>query len=269
MGADAMRLMKANQAPSSFMDKAMREVCDAATAKGVRLLPSAEETNTLAAYHSWTLNMQRRYNTATNGMVIYNTYQAYLRSCAETVTEHLNDAKKHGYTLGVKLVRGAYLGSEPQGTIFGSKEDSDASYDWIASSLIKQEYTGVSEDFPQVDVVLATHNAVSVRKAQALRTQQLLAKEKTIPLVYAQLQGMADEVSCELIQAGKANGVDGHVVDVPKAFKLTTWGSMTQCLNYLLRRAAENKDAAGRTMESKAAMAGELRRRFKLLFGSA
>ncbi|KAH0142186.1 hypothetical protein KCU67_g14127, partial [Aureobasidium melanogenum] len=107
----------------------------------------------------------------------------------------------------------------------------------------------------------------SVRKAQAIRTNQLRSGEERIPCAYAQLQGMADEVSCELISATQAQPEE--MVDIPRAYKLTAWGSMTDCLNYLLRRAAENKDAASRTIESRDAMRGEIWRRMKATFGLA
>ena len=102
--------------------------------------------------------------------------------------------------------------------------------------------------------------------------------------MFAQLQGMADEVSCSLIAAARASeaslategsesiaasrdGMPGVVRE--KVFKCTTWGSMNECLNYLLRRAAENKDAASRTKDSRMAMQAEIWRRLKGVFGLA
>lgn len=253
----------------------MREVCKTAAAKGVRLLPAAEEMTTTPTYHEWTLNLQRQFNKAPNSIVMYNTYQAYLKQTPITLAKHLHSAQSEGFTLGIKLVRGAYLWSEPRHLIWSSKEGTDEAYDSLTAALIRRQYTGMLEPspsadtqtFPEIDVVLATHNAASVRKAQAIRTEQTQQHQPKIPLVYAQLHGMADEVSCELIQAGKANSSDRQLVDVPKTYKCTTWGSMTECLNYLLRRAAENKDAAMRTSESRAAMAGEIRRRVKASVG--
>jgi len=256
------------------MDDAMRQVCESAAARQVSLLPAAEETATTPCVDKWSLNLQRDFNTGRNGAVVYNTYQAYLKSVSTTLVDHLADAHKRNYTLGIKLVRGAYLGSEPRHVIWDMIEDTHAAYDSITAALLKREYSGllkpahnVEAAFPEVNVVLATHNAMSVRKAQALRTAQARQNKPRVPLAYAQLQGMADEVSCELLQAGKASVSDDEVVDVPRAFKLTTWGSMTECLNYLLRRAAENKDAAARTRESNAAMGAEIRRRIKVLIG--
>ena len=84
---------------------------------------------------------------------------------------------------------------------------------------------------------------------------------------------MADEVSCTLIAAAKACEQEASQGDAKavkeKVFKCTTWGSMYECLNYLLRRAAENKDAAGRTSETRKAMGAELGRRGRALVGLA
>ena len=93
-------------------------------------------------------------------------------------------------------------------------------------------------------------------------------------MVYAQLQGMADDISCELVCAGQKaheTAINGQkaAVDVPKAYKYLVWGTTGECMKYLLRRAHENKDAVQRTREGRDAMAGELWRRTKTLVGSA
>ena len=107
--------------------------------------------------------------------------------------------------------------------------------------------------------MLATHNAESLQKAQAIRDEQVRKGENRVELAYAQLQGMADELSCELVAASKA--ADGKAVDQPRPFKAATWGSVMECMNFLLRRAFENQDAMGRTVETRKAMGQELKRR--------
>ncbi|KAI9692457.1 MAG: proline dehydrogenase [Bathelium mastoideum] len=285
LGSAALQLLKEQKPPTPSMDSAMRQLCDAAAAKNVSLLPAAEESDTNPTYHSWSLNLQRIYNrspsTQFDRPVIYNTYQAYLRSTPDLLSFHLADAKAHEYTLAVKLVRGAYLHSEPKHLVHSCKEDTDSAYDTLAANLLKQQYGGILRpldgtlaSFPKVAVVLATHNANSVHKAQKLRNVQLSQDpHANLPnLCYAQLQGMADEISCELVQASKTGLEAGAVgeegaIDPPKVYKCTTWGSMRECLNYLLRRAAENKDAAGRTKATRQAMAAELMRRIKARIG--
>ncbi|GAM85190.1 hypothetical protein ANO11243_031940 [Dothideomycetidae sp. 11243] len=267
LGAAALQLLKAGKEPSPLMESAIREVCDAAYAKNVRLLPASEETTTTPTIDKWTLDLQRKYNRGPAGSIVYNTYQAYLKDMPNVLSRHLADAKKEGYTFGAKLVRGAYLDHEPRDLIWATKEETDAAYDFMALALVKNKYEGLVQpvdpnntEFPDVHVVIATHNAASTRKTVEIRRQQMMNNERLVPLVYAQLQGMADEVSCELLAAGRESAY------VPQVYKLSAWGTMKQCLNYLLRRAAENKDAAGRTHESRDAMAQELRRRARAAF---
>jgi proline dehydrogenase len=89
--------------------------------------------------------------------------------------------------------------------------------------------------------------------------------------VYAQLQGMADEVSCELVQGAQVAASKIHregEADVPQTYKYLVWGTTGECMKYLLRRAHENKDAVQRTREGRDAMARELWRRVKGAFGA-
>jgi hypothetical protein len=254
---------------------AILEACDAAAAKYVALLPGAEEESTNIGLEKWTLALQKKYNTRERGRaVVYTTYQCYLKSIPQRLAQHLHRAQSEDYIAGVKLVRGAYLASEPRNLIWETKEGTDACYDACAEAVLTRSWTSTIQPpasspvppFPSVNIVLATHNLASVQKAKAIRASQLLSSpaESLPPLVYAQLQGMADEISQELVQdEGKKADVQAKVV------KCMTWGTTTECLNFLLRRASENKEAALRTVDTRNAMGAELRRRFKALFGLA
>ena len=114
--------------------------------------------------------------------------------------------------------------------------------------------------------VLAGHNLLSVRKVQAIQESQAEKGEEQIDLVYAQLQGMADEVSCELVQSALEAEAEGEA-NVPRAYKYLAWGTTSECMKYLYRRAQENKDAVQRTRDGRDAMAVELVRRLKGIFG--
>ena len=205
---------------------------------------------------------------------MYGTYQAYLRSTPATLAEHLDIAQREGFRLGVKLVRGAYLGSDPRHLFWAEKEETDRVYDGIAEALITRKYNDVlrphdknSGAVPEVDAVLASHNHATVRKAMGLRKQQTDRGEKMIDMVYGQLMGMADEVSCELVLAGTpSEGFDVNKesqVRGPRAFKYLVWGSVGECTKYLLRRAEENRDAVLRAKETRSVLWDELCRRLK------
>jgi proline dehydrogenase len=215
----------------------------------------------------------RRYNK--NGKaVVHNTYQCYLKSVPRILAEHLAIARKEGFVLGTKLVRGAYIGSDPRHLIHDTKANTDVHYDSLAESLMRKEYGPIlkpaageeGQPMPQIGMVLAGHNPTSVRHALKIRTEQVQRGEQRVDMVYAQLQGMADEVSAELLQAAAVGKGKEDQVDVPQAYKYLVWGSTGECMKYLLRRAQENKDAMGRTRDGRNIMVGELVRRMRGAF---
>jgi hypothetical protein len=278
IGREAQKLLDRGADPTPEMHAAMREVCDLAAARGAALLPGAELEATNAGIDRWTLALQRVYNAAPAPApaLMYTTYQAYLRSTPARLARDLAAAADGDFTLGVKLVRGAYLASEPAGAAQPSKEATDTAYDGLAAAVLTRRWNAVlpapydGARFPRVAVMLATHNAASVAAARRLRADQARAAggRDMVPLAYAQLQGMADEISCELVAASKrAAAGDGKDVDRPRPFKCATWGTVGECLNFLYRRALENQDAAGRTAETRRAMGMELARRSRAFFG--
>ena len=254
----------------------MTSACSAAAAKGVSLLPGAEEETTNLGLEKWNLELQKRFNTLDHGRaVVYTTYQCYLKGISARLATHLALAQQGNYIAGVKLVRGAYLASEPRDLIWETKEGTDKCYDSCASAVLSQQWNASvpapssdpSLPFPPVNIVLATHNLPSIQSAQAIRTAQLSEGRlpHTLPrLTYAQLQGMADEISQSLIQPA-AKQVDPEA----KIVKCMTFGTLTECLNFLLRRASENKEAAMRTEDTRRAMGAELWRRMKSMVGLA
>ncbi|KAJ5226140.1 hypothetical protein N7468_007365 [Penicillium chermesinum] len=278
MGTDALKLLQQQAAPTEFMDTSIQKVCDLAISRGVRLLVDAEEQAVQPGIEGWIMKYQKYCNSQTPGRaVFYGTYQAYLRSTPATLARHLEIARAEGYTLGVKLVRGAYMKTEPRHLIWAKKEETDRCYDEIVEALLTRKYNSMlpapakdqTAELPPVNVIIATHNRESVQKAHAIRVQQATRGEDLgVDLSYAQLQGMADEVSCELLQGfetAKAS-VGAAPMAAPNVFKLLTWGSVQECMGFLLRRAIENTEAVGRTKDSQVAMFAELRRRCRNLF---
>lgn len=255
------------------MDAAIRKACDAAMAKGARLLVDAEEQAVQPGIEAWTMKYQKYCNSKTpNRATMYGTYQAYLRSTPSTLAKHLDIARQEGYPLGVKLVRGAYLKTEPRHLIWATKEETDRCYDEIVEALLTRRYNAMlapassdasAHQLPPVSVIIATHNRESVQKAHALRSQQAAKGEPRVELAYAQLQGMADEVSFELVHGFQDRQDGAAALESPNVYKLLTWGTVKECMGFLMRRAVENTEAVGRTKQSQQAMAAELKRRIK------
>ncbi|KAI1756836.1 proline dehydrogenase [Xylaria castorea] len=266
-GRQALYALKNRLPPSQDLKKAIDEICDLAVERDVPLLFDAEQTAIQAGINDWTLAYQRKYNAKPGHAIIYGTYQAYLKATPALLGSHLAAASKEGFTLGVKLVRGAYLGSDPRHVIHDTKADTDASYDSISSSLITRQWGPVLQQnaaFPQVSILLGSHNLESVCKARKIHASPESAGTE---LAIAQLQGMADEVSCELLVAKAAE--DDGPKETPRAYKYLVWGTTKECMKYLLRRAHENKDAVARTKSGRDAAWGEIKRRAKAVVGLA
>jgi len=202
-------------------------------------------------------------------VVVFNTIQAYLKLSAENVSRHLKLAQAEGWTLGIKLVRGAYIAHDYRSRIHDTKAATDDNYNHIVQSLLTRQFpTGAPASpqmFPDVCLFVATHNAESVRKAYSLSRYRMQNKLPTIPVELGQLQGMADEVSCELLAHNFSSDVtagqgQGKVAE-PGVFKCLAWGSLEECLHFLLRRAIENQSAMERTQHTAVALRREAWRR--------
>lgn len=269
-----VRQLAAASPPNKLIYNAIAEICKCATARGVRLLFDAEHSYTQNGIDSWTLQIQEQYNRNVKGeAMVYGTYQAYLRSTPKTVANHLAVAKNKGFVLGLKLVRGAYMGSDPRHLFWSTKEATDRSFDGITEALLQKKCNGVltmadnlgKSDFPKVSLILATHNHASVRKAMEIRKEQANNNKPLIETAYGQLMGMADDLSCELVMAkNKYRGPEPSPQlenKGPNVYKYLPWGTVHECLSYLVRRAEENRNVMEKAKEGRLALKTELRRR--------
>lgn len=117
----------------------LRSLCLAGAEAGVGLLLDAEQTHRQPAIHLLARDLMREYNR--NGRaVVHNTHQAYLRGAQSRIGDELGRAQREGYTLGVKLVRGAYRSAElARGSghlLHATKQETDREYDGCASLLL-------------------------------------------------------------------------------------------------------------------------------------
>lgn len=220
------------------------------------------------------MDLMRKYN-LDGKATVYNTYQAYLKCTPDVLHGHLQQAAKEKFTMGVKLVRGAYINSEPRRIIHDVKQDTDDEYNCIARELLSKTYrelgTGTGADdggFPDVHLFLATHNQESTIKAFELQRDRAAKDLPLVPTRYGQLLGMADEVSCTLLQLKDPEvEAKGPRFVSPEAYKCLSWGTLADCISYLIRRAVENRDAVSRTKAEYYALRREVWRRMKAAVG--
>ncbi|KAJ5887466.1 hypothetical protein N7495_007507 [Penicillium taxi] len=256
-GPTVTEAFAAVQMPPKQMLVALKEICNKCKDRNVRLLVDAESQHFQWGIMRITLELMQQYN-RDGFAVVYNTYQAYLKSTSDTLASHLVAAQKEGFTLGLKLVRGAYIASDNRSLIHDTKEETDTAYNDIAQGALRHNIGefGISIPFPSLDLLLCSHNRASVMAAHQLHEYRVAAGLPTVPVEFAQLHGMSDEVSFSLLQS---KGIDG----APQVYKCSTWGSLGECLAYLLRRAIENRDAVLRTNDEYTALKTELKRRLR------
>lgn len=244
------------------MTDALQFICEEAIKRGVCILIDAEQQRVQPGIDVIALDLMKRYNKGTEAFV-YNTYQSYLKCTPKVLVKHLQEAKRHDFTIGVKLVRGAYMSTEPRVVINDTKKDTDDAYDAMAEGILQGRYKVLDKHspsgFPRVQLFLATHNRRSTLRAYELQQARLKAGFSLTKVQYGQLLGMADEVSCTLLQLGRGSTSPAS----PEAYKCLSWGPLGDCLSYLLRRAVENRDAVSRTKMEYIALKKEGWRRLK------
>lgn len=261
-----------NKAPPEKFVAAMDAICHKARDQGCRIWVDAEQQVLQTAIDRWTIDFMRRHNRDGKALV-YNTVQAYLKSSREKLKHQLKLANDEGWTLGVKLVRGAYIANDQRDKIHDTKQDTDNCYNGIVRDLLSGTNLGFAPNqFPRMQLFLAGHNPESVNGAFDL-VQKLSASGqlKVLP-DFGQLQGMADELACRVVQRCEDVNKEHASIDapcvVPAVYKCLTWGSLQECMQYLIRRAVENSGGVDRMKDGMAANYTELKRRTMARFGA-
>ncbi|KAI7781346.1 proline dehydrogenase [Diaporthe eres] len=197
----AGRAVTAALAAHKTLPSQMLEVLDALCIecknRNISMIVDAESQDYQVSIDKVTLELMRKFNQDGNA-VIYNTYQAYLKKTTRNVMDHLIEASRGGFTLGLKVVRGAYILSEQRSFIHDTKEDTDTSYNSIAQGAIKRQLGDVglpgpdSVAFPSVKLLLCSHNKESLSDALRLHQDRVKNGLPTTPVAFAQLHGMSD-----------------------------------------------------------------------------
>ncbi|EEY17186.1 carbapenem antibiotics biosynthesis protein carD [Verticillium alfalfae VaMs.102] len=265
-GPIAVDALRAQKPIPAAIQSALDEICHATAAQGSHLWIDAEQQVLQPGVDEWTIALMRKHNAGLSAPLVFNTIQAYLKASKANTDRHIRLAAAEGWAVGIKLVRGAYIEHETRSLIHDTKEETDAMFDDIADMLLTQRMPdGCAPDakFPAAALFLATHNGPSTMLALKTQMKRVRAGLPTARLECGQLVGMADELSCELVQNYEKCTREGTMsaAEVPKAFKYMAWGSVSECLGYLHRRAIENKGAVERTHQMVDALRKELWRR--------
>ncbi|KAK5940622.1 hypothetical protein PMZ80_007039 [Knufia obscura] len=270
-GQSTSEALLAKKSPSRQMQEALDTIVRQARSQGTCIWVDAEQQAFQPMVDKWAIDLMRKHNRDGQAWV-YNTIQAYLKASRQVVLEHMRLAKDEGWTLGIKLVRGAYLTSDMRERIWATKPETDENYNSIVRDVLSKSFPPFDKtSFPGVNLFVAGHNKESIRMATKLVRDLVASGEDLKPVGYGQLQGMADEVSCELVQLRKAaNDSTGLSEEearlrrqmAPQPYKCLAWGSVSDCMHFLTRRAVENATAMDRLQDGLVEVRAELKRRF-------
>lgn len=208
----------------------LEAICAQAEKKGVQVYIDAEESWMQNSIDTFADRMMAQYNR--EKVVVLNTFQLYRHDRLEFLKDSHAKAKKNGYKLGAKLVRGAYMVKENarakemgyptpiQPSLQATHDDYDAAVAYCINNI------------NSICACLGTHNEASTR----LGTE--LLKEKKIPrnhphIHFAQLLGMSGNLTFNLAAGGY------------NVSKYMVYGPVKEVLPYLVRRAQENTSVTG------------------------
>ncbi len=221
-------------------------VCHHAWDKKVGIFFDAEESWIQDAIDGVVNSMMEKYNQTS--VIVYNTYQMYRHDRLEYLMSSFEDAKRKGYFLGAKLVRGAYMEKEREraeemkydSPIQPDKKSTDNDYNSALQFCI--------ENYDSISSCNATHNEFS-NYFQAELIDQLDIPNNHPHINFCQLYGMSDHITFNLAKGGF------------NAAKYVPYGAVKEVIPYLIRRANENTSMTGEMSRELKLIKQEIKRR--------
>jgi proline dehydrogenase len=207
-------------------------ICEAGNKHTIGVLIDAEESWVQDPVDALAMQLMEKYNR--DKCVVFNTYQMYRHDRFEFLKNSHAVSNEKNITLGVKLVRGAYMEKERERAIaFNYRspihEDKDA---------VDRDYDQALEycltEIKNISLVVASHNEQSNLHCTKLISQYSLPANHP-HIHFSQLYGMSDHITFNLAQHGF------------NASKYIPFGPIKDVVPYLMRRAKENSSVAGQT----------------------
>lgn len=222
------------------------KVCKLAKEKDVEILIDSEQSWMQDAADELCEAMMRKYNTGIP--IVYNTLQLYRWDRLEYLKALHERGQQDGFTVGAKIVRGAYMEKEREraeekgydSPICATKEATDLNFDETLDYILKNLDT--------ISLFIGTHNEQSCYLAMQIMTDLKIDKSDN-RVWFGQLYGMSDHISFNLAALGY------------NVAKYVPFGPVKDVMPYLIRRAEENTSVAGQTSRELMLLKNEKKRR--------
>jgi len=210
--------------------KRLDAICAQAEKRDVHVYIDGEESWMQNSIDQLADRMMARYNR--KKVIVHNTFQLYRHDRLEFLKASHEKARKNGYRLGTKLVRGAYMvkennRAEAMGYPTPIQPSLEATHrDFNAAVRYCVEHVN------EISTCIGSHNEESVRLMAAEMQKQGVPRNHP-HLRCAQLLGMSGNLTFNL-------AADGY-----NASKYLVYGPVKEVLPYLVRRAQENTSVTG------------------------
>lgn len=221
-------------------------ICAAGYEHNVRILIDAEETWIQDPIDEVADAMMDQYNR--EQVIVYNTYQMYLQRGLTFLQKSLEKSKANGYTLGAKVVRGAYVEKERNRAKEMGYDDPLNPTKNATDEMYNQAVEYCLQNLNEVALFAGTHNEQSCYNIAQL-TQKLGIAANNPQLFFGQLYGMSDNITFNLAKAGF------------NVIKYVPYGTVQDVMPYLFRRAQENTAIAGQSNREYELVKKEIKRR--------
>lgn len=221
-------------------------VSKAAFDRDVPLLIDAEETWMQTAADDLIEKMMRKYNK--EKVIIFGTLQLYRWDRLDYLKELHNRAKKEGFKVGMKLVRGAYMEKERERAEEKGYKDpickDKAATDQMFNDVMEYMFKNIDD----MAIFAGTHNEESSYLLMDLLAKSGVDRDDK-RVWFGQLYGMSDHISYNLAQENY------------NVAKYLPYGPVRDVMPYLIRRAEENTSVAGQTSRELELLRAERERR--------
>lgn len=222
------------------------KVAKACYEKNECLLVDAEESWMQKAADDLMEDLMEKYNK--EKVIIFSTLQLYRHDRLDYLKGLHERARKKGFKIGMKLVRGAYMEKERERAeeknyldpICASKEETDKNFDDVLKYMF--------ENIEDMAIFCGTHNEESSYLLMELIEKAKMDKNDN-RLWFGQLYGMSDNITFNLADQGF------------NVAKYLPFGPVKDVMPYLIRRAEENTSVAGQTNRELNLISKEKKRR--------
>lgn len=225
-------LTAAEKAEWDRVVRRFEKTCQKAYDLDVPLLIDSEESWMQDAADDLVEEMMRAFNK--KKAIVWNTLQMYRWDRMDYLRGLHERARKEGFKIGIKYVRGAYLEKENERAaergyptpMCGSKQETDANF----NAAIRYNLDHLED----ISLYAGTHNEQSsYLLMEEMEKRQISRNDPRI--WFGQLYGMSDHISFNMAAAGY------------NVSKYLPFGPVRDVMPYLIRRAEENTSVAGQT----------------------